>query len=90
MRNAEQVNITKKFFSTVEFEPPTPHLFFLVRPSNHSATETVDDTRLDLLQYLFTLRYYKNSVPCAKAYTENEIKIIAYLQFGDGYHLNTR
>ena len=32
---------------------------------------------------LFTLRYYKNSVPCAKGYTENENKIIANLQFGD-------
>ena len=46
--------------------------------------------RLELLQYLFTLRYYKNSVPCAKGFTENENKIIAYLQFGDWYHLNTR
>ena len=45
---------------------------------------------LDFLQYLFTLRYYKNSVPCAKTYTENENKIIANLQFGDWYHLNTR
>ena len=45
---------------------------------------------LIILQYLFTLRYYKNYVPCAKGYTENENKIIAYLQFGDGYHLNTR
>ena len=32
-------------------------------------------------------RSYKNSVPCAKRYTENENKIIAYLQFGDWYHL---
>ena len=46
--------------------------------------------RLELLQYLFTLRYYKNSVSCAKGYTENENKIIANLQFGDWYHLNTR
>ena len=29
-------------------------------------------------------------MPCAKRYTENENKIIAYLQFGDWYHLNTR
>ena len=29
-------------------------------------------------------------MPCAKAYTENKNKIIAYLQFGDWYHLNTR
>ena len=50
----------------------------------------VDDMWLELLQYLFTLRYYKNSVPCAKGYTENEIKIIANLQFGDWYHLKTR
>ena len=45
---------------------------------------------LELLQYLFTLRYFKNYVPCAKGYTENENKIIANLQFGDWYHLNTR
>ena len=45
---------------------------------------------LEVLQYLFTLRYYKNSVPCAKGYTENENKIIANLQFGDWYNLNTR
>ena len=30
------------------------------------------------------------SVSCAKRYTENENKIIANLQFGDWYHLNTR
>ena len=45
---------------------------------------------LELLQYLFTLRYFKNSVPCAKGYTENENKVIDNLQFGDWYHLNTR
>ena len=50
----------------------------------------VDDMRLELLQYLLTLRYYKNSVPCAKGYTENENEIIANLQFDDWYHLNTR
>ena len=59
-------------------------------PLNHSAIRAVDYKRLELLQYLFTLRYYKNSVPCAKGYTENENKIIANLQFGDWYHLNTR
>ena len=59
-------------------------------PSNHSATRTVEDMRLELLQYLSTLRYYKTSVLCAKEYTENENKIIANLQFGDWYHLNTR
>ena len=58
--------------------------------SNPSATETVDDLILELLQYLLTLRYYKNSVPCAKGYRENENKRIAYLQSGDWYHLNTR
>ena len=58
--------------------------------SNPSATETVDELILELLQYLLTLRYYKNSVPCAKAYRENENKIIADLQFGDWYHLHTR
>ena len=52
-------------------------------PLTPSATETVDDLILELLQYLLTLRYYKNSVPCAKVYRENENKIIADLQFGD-------
>ena len=51
---------------------------------------TICDYNVELLQYLFTLRYYKISVPCAKRYTENENKIIANLQFGDWYHLNTR
>ena len=51
--------------------------------SNHSAIGAVDDMWLELLQYLFTLRYYKNSVPCAKGYTENENEIIANLQFCD-------
>ena len=74
----------KKLLSTVGFEPPNtaPSIFQRV-PLNHSATETVDDLRLELLQYLFTLRYYKNSVPCTKAYTKNENKIIADLQCGD-------
>ena len=58
--------------------------------SNPSATENVDELILELLQYLLTLRHYKNSVPCAKAYRENENKIIADLQFGDWYHLHTR
>ena len=58
--------------------------------SNPSATETVDNLILELLQYLLTLRYYKNPVPCAKGYRENENKIIADLQFGDWYHLHTR
>ena len=44
--------------------------------------------RLELLQYLFTLRYYEISVSCTKGYTENESKIIANLQFGGWYHLN--
>ena len=59
-------------------------------PSNPSATETVDDMILELLQYLLTLRHYKNPVPCAKRYRENENKRIADLQFGDWYHLHTR
>ena len=59
-------------------------------PSNLSATETVDNSILELLQYLLTLRYYKNSVSCAKGYTEIKNKIIADLQFGDWYHLHTR
>ena len=54
-----------------------------------SAIGAVDGMWLELLQYLFTFRYYENSVPCAKGYTENENKIIANLQFGDWYHLNT-
>ena len=49
-------------------------------PSNLSATETVDDLILELLQYLLTLRHYKNPVPFAKGYRENENKRIAYLQ----------
>ena len=61
---------------------------FPVCTSNPSATETVDDLILELLQYLLTLRHYKNSVPCAKGYRENENKRIAYLQSGDWYHLN--
>ena len=65
---------------------------FLACTSNPSATETVDNTcmRLELLQYLITLRHYKNPVPCAKGYRENENKRIAYLQSGDWYHLHTR
>ena len=91
VRNVEQVNITQKFLSTVGFEPPnTAPLVFQSVPLNHSATETIDDLRLELLQYLFTLRYFKNSVPWAKRYTENENKIIVDLQFGDWYYLNTR
>ena len=58
--------------------------------SNPSATETVDKFLLELLQYLLTLRHYKNSVPCTKGYRENENKRIADLQSGDWYHLNTR
>ena len=58
--------------------------------SNPSATKTADDLILELLQYLFTLRHYKNSVPCAKQYRENENKIIADLQSGDWYHIHTR
>ena len=81
----------KKFLSTVGFEPPTPAPFVFQRvPLTPSATETVDDLKLELLQYLLTLRYYKNSVPYAKGYRENENKRIADLQFGDWYHLNTR
>ena len=40
-------------------------------------------TKFTVLQYLFMLRYYKNSVWCAKGYKENKNKIIAYLQFRD-------
>ena len=59
--------------------------------SNHSAIGVVDDMWIKLLQYLFTLRYYKNSVLCVTGYIESKKKrIIAYLQFRDWYHLNTR
>ena len=37
---------------------------------------TIDEMWLELLQHLFSFRYYKNSVSCAKGYTENENKII--------------
>ena len=85
-RNAEQVNITKNLVhGRIRTTNTAPFVFQRV-PLNHSATGAVDDVRLELLQYLFTLRYYKNFVPCAKGYTENENKIIAYLQFGDWYH----
>ena len=46
--------------------------------------------RLELLQYLLRSDTIKTLVSCAEGYTENENKIIAYLQFGDGYHLNKR
>ena len=81
----------KKFLSTVGFEPPSPAPLVFQRVHSYpSATETVDDLILELLQYLLTLRHYKNPVPCAKGYRENENKRIAYLQSGDWYHLNTR
>ena len=74
----------KKYLSTVGFEPPnTAPLVFQRVPLIHSATETVDDMCLELVQYLFTLRFYKTSVPCAKGYTENENKIISDLKFGE-------
>ena len=80
----------KKILSREGFEHQHCTSCFPACPSNHSATGTVDDTRLELLQYLISLLYYKTSVPCAKGYTENENEIIANLQFGDWYHLNTR
>ena len=75
----------KKFLSTVGFEPPTPapQFCFPACTSNPSATDTVNELSLELLQYLLTLRYYKNSVLCAKRYRENENKRIADLQSGD-------
>ena len=45
-------------------EPAT--LFFPARLSNHSAIGTVSNKVLELLQYFDTIRYYKNSVVCAK------------------------
>ena len=71
-----------------EIEPVTP--CFPACPSNHSAIGAVDDMWIKHLQYLFMLRYYKNSVWYAKGYIENKNKIIVYLQFCDWYHLNTR
>ena len=54
-------------------EPATP--CFSACPSNHSAIGAVDDMRIKLLQYFFTLRYYKNSsVWCAKGYIEHRNK----------------
>ena len=89
-RNTEQVNITKNSCPRYDSNHQNRIPWFPACPSNHSATGTVNDMRLELLQYLFTLRYNESSVPCAKTYTENENKIIANLQFGDWYHLNTR
>ena len=80
----------KKFLCTVGFEHQHCTSCFPACPSSHSSTGTVDDMRWELLQYLFTLLYYKTSVPCAKGYAENENEIIANLQFGDWYHLKTR
>ena len=57
--------------------------------SNHSDFGAVDDLRLKLLQCLFSLRYYKNSIWCAKGYKEDKNKIITYLQFRNWFHLNT-
>ena len=90
VRNAEQVNIIKNSYPRLDSNHQYRTSCIPACPSNHSATETVDNMRLELLQYLFTLRYYKYSVPCAKGYRENENKIIAYLQFCDWYHFNTR
>ena len=80
----------QKFLSMVGFEPPTPHLLFASMSPQPLGYRDSWRNEIILLQYLFTLRSYKNSVPCAKRYSENENKIIAYLQFGDWYHLYTR
>ena len=53
-------------------EPATP--CFPACPSYHSAIWAVDDMWIKLSAYLFTLRYYKNSVWCAKGYKENKNK----------------
>ena len=90
VRNAEHVNITKNSYHVRIRTTNSGTFCFPACTSNPSATETVDDLILELLQYLLTLRYYKNSVPCAKGYRENENKRIAYLLSGDWYHLNTR
>ena len=90
VRNAEQVNITKILIHGRIRTTNSGTFCFPACTSNPSATETVDDSILKLLQYLLTLRHYKNPVPCVKGYRENENKRIAYLQSGDWYHLNTR
>ena len=58
--------------------------------SNPSATETVDDMILELLQYLLTLRHYKNSVPCAKGYRENENKIASFIDMHELSYLKLK
>ena len=79
----------QKFLSMVGFEPPTPHPL----PSSVSLSPLGyrDIWRHEIRTFtvLITLWYYKFSVWCAKAYKENKNKIVAYLQFGDWYHLNT-
>ena len=50
-------------------------------PSNHSAIGAVDDLWLKFLQYLFTLRYYKNSMKSAKGYIENKNKKLLTYSF---------
>ena len=69
-------------------EPATP--CFPACPSNHSAIGAVDNMGIKLLQYLFTLRYHKKYVWCTKGYIEKEKQTIAYVQFLDWNHLNTR
>ena len=66
VRNAEQVNITKNSLPRLDSKHQHRTSWFPACPSNHSATETVDDIRLVLLQYLFTLRYHKNSCAVCK------------------------
>ena len=80
----------KQILSTVGFEPPTPHP--LISSVSLLPRGYWGSWRYEIRTFtiLFTLWYYKSSVPCAKGYTENENKIIANLQFSDWYHLNTR
>ena len=87
VRNTEQVNITKK--NLIHGRIWTTNTAPLDFQCVSLTTRQVDGMRLELSHYLFTLRYYKNSVCCAKGNKENKNKIVAYLPFGDWYHLNT-
>ena len=59
-------------------QPATP--CFPARPSNLSVIGAVGNKRRKLLQYVFTLRYYKTSVWCAKGYMENKNKeLLTYM-----------
>ena len=64
--NTEQVNITKNSYPRYNSNHQHRTPWFPACPSNHSAIGAVDNIWIKLLQYLFTLRYYKNSVWCVR------------------------